>query len=114
MEGTMTAKVSEVRLPTPGTFLGEFNIRRFNLSRDSDLKEYAKIRTKANSPGSGIVIENIRDLKETEETRSAEGEMTRVDTWFIVVSWWENKDIKGKKTAPEPKQGFYAERGINE
>ncbi len=110
----MTAKVSEVRLPTPGTFLGEFHIRRFNLSRDTDLQAYAKIRTAANTPGSGIVIENIRDLKETEETRSAEGAMTRVDTWFIVVSWWENKDAKGKKEAPEPKRGFYHERPVNQ
>ena len=109
----MTAKVSEVKLPTPGTFLGEFHIQRFNLSRDSDLQKYAKIRTAANTPGSGIVIENIRDLKETEETRSAEGEMTRVDTWFIVVSWWENKDVKEKGKGPEPKQGFYHERPVS-
>lgn len=108
----MTAKVSEVRLPTPGTFLGEFHIKRFNLSKDSDLQEYAKIRTAANTPGNGIVIENIRDLKETEETRSAEGDMTRVDTWFIVVSWWDNPDAKKKRRGPEPKDGFYMERPV--
>lgn len=108
----MSAKVSEVKIPTPGAFLGEFHIKRFNLSKDSDLKKYAEIRTKANTAGSGIVIENIRDLKETEETRTAEGDMTRVDTWFIVVSWWENKAAKSKKKGPEPKQGFYMERPV--
>jgi hypothetical protein len=107
----MSAKVSPLRVPTPGTFLGDFRIKRFNIGNEADRVEYESIRTRANNSQSGIIVENIRDQIETEETSDAEGNRTRIDRWYIVVSWWEKKEAAKKpKNPPESENGFYIER----
>jgi len=107
----MSAKVSPLRIPTPGVYLGEFRIKRFDISRDTDRREYENIRTQANSAQTGIIIENIRDQIETEETSDADGNRNRTDRWYIVVSWWEKKEAgKKPKDPPTADKGFYIER----
>lgn len=105
----MSAKVTSLRVPTPGTFLGKFQFRRFNVLNAQDISDYEKLRTEANDPRNGITIENIRDLKEVEETRTPEGDMTRIERMYIIVQWWVNdKKPKGKK--PNDEQGYYLEK----
>lgn len=104
----MTAKATALRVPTPGRFLGKFRFRRFNVLNAQDISDYEKLRTEANDPSSGVVIENIRDLKEIEEHRDAEGNMTRIERLYIIVQWWFNDKKQSKK--PEPEQGWYMER----
>jgi hypothetical protein len=107
----MTATASSVRVPTPGTFLGKFNIRRFDISREEQCREYERIRTSGNNPNSGIVIENVRDLSETTEVADAEGNRTRTERWYVVVSWWE-KDVSTKPDPPKAERGFYVEKKV--
>lgn len=109
----MMAKVTPLRVPTPGANLGEFRIKRFDISRTTDRTEYEKIRTLGNKPGSGISIENIRDQLETTEVTEEEGNRIRQDSFYIVVSWWQRKDIAEKpENPPDVEQGFYAEKRI--
>ena len=109
----MTAKATPLRIPTPGTYLGEFHIRRFNIVRDDERREYERIRTAANRPGSGLVIENIRDLQEVSEFTEGENRI-RTETWFLVVSWWEKPETrKAPKDPPQPENGFYIERRVS-
>ena len=107
----MPAKVTPLRVPTPGTFLGDFKIKRFNIAEDQDRLEYERIRTQGNNPKSGIVIENIRDQVETNEMTDSEGNRFRNERWFVVVSWWEKKGAKdAPKNPPDSEKGFYVER----
>lgn len=106
----MAGQATAMRVPTPGTFLGEFHIKRFDITRDDDRISYEKLRTQANKRNSDVTIEQIRDLVETETFTDAERNQTRTERWYIVVSWWD----KTKEKEPEPpddKQVFYIERG---
>jgi len=99
----MAAKVSPLRIPTPGVFLGTFHIKKFNISHNEDRIKYESLRTKSNMRGSGITIENIHDLTETTEVREEDGSSVRTDQWFIVVSWWDKED---RETDP-PEGSFH-------
>lgn len=110
----MVAKASPVRVPTPGTFLGKFRIKKFDIGNNADLAQYEILRTKANRRGSGVVIENIRDLNEVTEITDADRNRVRNERWYIVVSWWEKdeQDVPDKNP-PDPEQGFYVERAVH-
>jgi len=105
----MAGEAKPVKVPTPGTFLGVFHIRKFNISKDDNRKEYERIRTLANQMSSGIIIENVHDLTETTETTDPDGSRVRQDRWYIVVSWWE-KEAQDPKSPPKAEDGFYLER----
>lgn len=87
----MAGTATPLRAPAAGGFKGKFHIRKFNISNDSDRAAYEDIRTRANKPDSGIVIEYMRDLTEVTEVTDPEGVRTRDDTWYIVVQWWSTK-----------------------
>ena len=105
----MSGDAKPVRLPTPGTFMDTFHIRKFNISNDTQRAEYERIRTKGNLGTSGLMIENVHDLTETTETTEPDGSRMRQERWYIVVSWWQ-KDAVDIKDPPKPEDGFYLER----
>lgn len=107
----MAASATPLRVPTPGVMRGKFRFRRFNILNAADISDYEKLRTQANDPANGITIENIRDLKEIEEQRDSEGNMTRIERLYIIVQWWVDDSVKPKKK-PEPELGFYMERPV--
>jgi hypothetical protein len=107
----VAGKAAPLRVPTPGTYLGNFRIKKFDIGDNADLAEYEALRTKANKRSSGVVIENIRDLNEVTEITDAERNRIRNERWYIVVSWWEKEDQEPPtKNPPDPEQGFYVER----
>ena len=107
----MSGEARPVRVPTPGAHLGKFHLRRFDVSRETDRRIYEDLRTRGNERGSGITIENIRDQVEVSETTSEDGDRTKSETWYIVVSWWERSEAKETpKDPPSTEKGFYIER----
>ena len=110
----MVAKASPLRVPTPGTYLGKFQIRKFDIGNDVERRIYENLRTESNKRGSSITIENIRDLNEVTEITDAERNKIRSERWYIVVSWWEKEEQdKPVKNPPDPEQGFYVERAAS-
>ena len=105
----MPAKATVMRVPTPGTFLGKFRIKKFNISESDECREYERIRTLGNQASSGIVIENVRDLSEITEWSDDQGNKTRQEKWYIVISWWENDEVV-KKDPPLDSERTYVER----
>ena len=106
------SNVTPLKIPTPGTFLGEFHIERFDIANKEERKKYERIRTQANKPDSGIVIENVRDQVETSEVTDDEGNRFRNERWYVVVSWWD-KGTKEDKS-PDPERGFYVEKKVGD
>jgi hypothetical protein len=104
----MAGKATKVNLPSYGRNLGKFHIQRFNIINADDRMQYERIRTLGSQPGSGIVIDHMKDLNEVEEHRDVEGNVDRIERWYIVVSWWENEDLTKKaESPPDTKSGFY-------
>ena len=93
----MPGKATPVKVPLEGDFSGKFRIQAYDIMDNSERIAYESIRTEANRVGSGITIENIRDLQETEEVTDTEGNRTRTETWRIVVSWWDTKQASEDK-----------------
>lgn len=101
----MSGKASPLSIPTPGIFLGEFRIERFDITVTKDREKYQRLRTNANKRNSSITIENIHDVTETEEYTDSEGAKTKISKWYIVMSWWEKE--KATETPPKSDDGFY-------
>lgn len=111
------SKVSEVKVPSTGRYLGEFRVGRFNLFDDEELRAYEALRTKGNDRASGVTIEHVqqftRTVTETEATESGEA-TTRREDLYVLVQYWVKPTLPMAKehalTAPEPARDWYLER----
>jgi hypothetical protein len=111
------SKVSEVKVPTTGRYLGTFRVGRFNLFDDGELREYEALRTKGNDRASGVTIEHVQQFTRmvTETETAGDGEVTtRREDLYVLVQYWEKGPLGiGKEealTKPEPPRDWYVER----
>lgn len=113
------SKVSEVKVPSTGRYLGEFRIGRYNLFDDEEVRAYEELRTKGNDRSSGITIEHVqqvtRVVTETEATEAGEVTSRREDLYLVVQYWSAPVVTTAKEYAlksQEPVRDWYAEKGV--
>jgi hypothetical protein len=111
------SKVSEVKVPTTGRYLGNFRVGRFNMFDDGELRAYEELRTKGNDRASGVTIEHVQQFTRmvTETETVGEGAVTtRREDLYVLVQYWEKAPLGiGKEQAlsqPEPPREWYLER----
>jgi len=111
------SKVSEVKVPTTGRYLGKFRVGRFNVFDDEELRAYEELRSKGNDRATGITIEHVQQFTRmvTETETVGESEVTtRREDLYVLVQYWEKAPLGiGKEealTQPEPPRDWYIER----
>lgn len=105
------AKVTTLRVPTPGKNLGKFHCQYFNLFDGDDLEFYQDLRQRDNDGAEGLTIGHIKEFIRKKREETYEGEMKTVceeEYPYVYVEWWvkEPKRKKGdsheeRKTASE-------------
>lgn len=113
------SKVSEVKVPSTGRYLGNFRVGRFNLFDDEEVRAYEELRSKGNDRASGVTIEHVQQFTRmvTETESTGDGEVTsRREDLYVLVQYWQRSLSIGKELAlsnSEPARDWYLEREVD-
>jgi hypothetical protein len=106
------SKVSEVKVPSTGRYLGKFRVGRFNLFDEDEVRAYEELRTRGNDRSSGVTIEHVQQFTRmvTETESTGDGQVTsRREDLYVLVQYWERPLAKEGGSESEPPRQWYAE-----